>query len=160
MVEAPVNENTEDTVTVDSGGIVIEVVSPEEQVLEMHGTMVILPGREGALGVLAGHAPMIVELGLGTVEVHQGSMIREQVFIEGGYVDITGKKCTVLADDATVLSTVDVEQLNDTITTMERTLASATVDSVREGAEAKLLRARAMKRAIEGFRGATVATAA
>ena len=45
--------------------IQLVVVTPERQLLKASVDEVMLPGADGELGVLPGHAPLITELGIG-----------------------------------------------------------------------------------------------
>lgn len=66
--------------------------------------MVVIPAMEGDMGVLEGHTPMIVVLRGGMVSLYQGEHITDQWFILGGFAEITGERCTVLATEATLPS--------------------------------------------------------
>jgi len=63
--------------------------------------MVTLPAAEGELGVLPGHAPMIVLLRGGTVRTWEGGKVVQSLYVSGGFAEITGAKVTVLANAAT-----------------------------------------------------------
>jgi len=47
------------------GTMQLVIVTPERQLLSFEVSEVTLPGAEGELGVLPGHAPLITELGIG-----------------------------------------------------------------------------------------------
>ena len=79
----------------------LEIVSPEKLLLAEPVEMVTLPAAEGELGVLAGHAPMIVLLRGGTVRTWQGDKVVQSLYVSGGFADITGTKVTVMANAAT-----------------------------------------------------------
>ncbi len=84
--------------------VTVEIVSPEKKLLERAVDMVVVPGSEGDLAAMPGHAPMIVLLRGGIVSLHEGSQVTEQFFVAGGFAEITGERCTILADEATTLS--------------------------------------------------------
>ena len=52
------------------------------------------------MGVLPGHAPMIVLLQGGTITLHEGGRATSRLYVSGGFAEITAERCTVLADEA------------------------------------------------------------
>ena len=82
----------------------VEIVSPEKKLLERAVDMVVMPGSEGDIAGMPGHAPMIILLRGGVVSLHEGGRVTDQFFVAGGFAEITGERCTILADEATKLS--------------------------------------------------------
>lgn len=80
--------------------ISLEIVSPERLLLSRSADMVVIPAAEGDMGILEGHTPMIVTLQGGTISVYDGETIAEQLFVVGGFAEVTGERCTVLANEA------------------------------------------------------------
>jgi len=80
--------------------IALEIVSPERLLLSRSADMVVIPAAEGDMGVLEGHTPMIVTLQGGTIEVYEGETVAERLFVVGGFAEVTGERCTVLANEA------------------------------------------------------------
>jgi F-type H+-transporting ATPase subunit epsilon len=78
----------------------IEVVTPEKLVLDQRAEYAEIPGKDGYLGVLPGHAALLGELGAGMLTITSGGQTRE-VTISGGYVEIRDNHVRVLADKAT-----------------------------------------------------------
>ena len=78
----------------------LEIVSPEKLLLSRAVEMVVLPAYEGEMGVLPGHAPMIVLLRGGTIRIYEGGQVKEQLFVSGGFAEITPERVTVLATEA------------------------------------------------------------
>nr|WP_294529775.1 ATP synthase F1 subunit epsilon [uncultured Rhodopila sp.] len=84
----------------------LEIVSPEKLLLSRPVDMVVIPGSEGDIGVLEGHTPMIVTLRGGTIDLYEGDKIVEQLFVHGGFAEVTPERCTVLANKAVPLNEV------------------------------------------------------
>nr|WP_294556796.1 ATP synthase F1 subunit epsilon [uncultured Rhodopila sp.] len=84
----------------------LEIVSPEKLLLSRPVDMVVIPGAEGDIGVLEGHTPMIVTLRGGTIDLYEGDKIVEQLFVHGGFAEVTPERCTVLANRAVPLGEV------------------------------------------------------
>ena len=85
-----------------------ELVSPERLVLSRDVEMVVVPGSEGYFGVLPRHAPMISTLSAGVIDIYEGGQVVDRIFVAGGFAEVTETRCTVLAEEATPLSEVDV----------------------------------------------------
>ena len=125
-----------------------DLVSPERLLLSEEVDMVTLPGSEGDFGVLPGHAPVLSTLKSGVVEVKGVSDELSRLFVRGGFAEVNGDKITVLAEEATALAELNLEELDQNIRNTEEDLAAAKTDEDREKAAAslaylKLLRAAA-----------------
>jgi F-type H+-transporting ATPase subunit epsilon len=84
--------------------IALEIVSPERLLLSRSVDMVVIPAAEGDMGVLEGHTPMIVTLQGGTISLYDGDTVAEQLFVVGGFAEVTSDRCTVLANEALPVS--------------------------------------------------------
>jgi F-type H+-transporting ATPase subunit epsilon len=96
----------------------LEIVSPARLVLSRSVDMVVMPGYEGDLAAQENHAPMITLLRGGVISLYDGANVVSRLFVAGGFAEITAKRCTILADDAT-----PVEDLN--ADTARKNLAAA-----------------------------------
>src|SRR3546814_18203914 len=81
------------------GKVAFELVSPERLLLSEEVDMVVVPGEEGDFGVLVRHAPLISTLRPGVIKVHNGGSVTEQIFVAGGFAEVTPSRCTVLAEE-------------------------------------------------------------
>ena len=77
----------------------IEVVTPEKLVLDQQADFAEIPGKDGYIGVLAGHAALLGELGQGALKITVGGQTRE-ITVSGGYVEVRDNHVRVLADKA------------------------------------------------------------
>ncbi len=80
--------------------VALEIVSPEKLLLSRAVDMVVIPASEGEMGVLPGHAPMIVMLRGGTIRLYENGNVTEQLYVAGGFAEVTPERCTVLANEA------------------------------------------------------------
>lgn len=131
--------------------IELEIVSPERLLLSRPVEMVVMPGAEGDLGVLEGHAPMIVTLRGGTIVLHEGGRATDRLFVAGGFAEITPRRCTVLADEAVPVGELSRAAAEQRLTDAQTALA-AVGRSDTEAEDAALDRvqvARAMLAAAE-----------
>jgi F-type H+-transporting ATPase subunit epsilon len=80
--------------------LALEIVSPERLLLSRPVELVVIPAAEGELGVLPAHAPAIVLLRGGTIRIYENNQVIEQLYVAGGFAEITPERCTVLANEA------------------------------------------------------------
>ena len=112
-----------------------ELVSPEEKLVSAPMYMVEVPGDDGAFGVMAGHCSLVSSLRAGVVRLHEeqgGSNVRE-IFIAGGFADVTAQNCTILAEGAIDVKDLDKEGLEQDLVNFgeDLTLAVETEDKTR-----------------------------
>ncbi len=84
----------------------LELVSPEKLLLSRAVEMVTIPAEDGEMGVLPGHAPMIVALRGGVIRVRENGAETEALFIAGGFAEVSPERVTILADEATPLASL------------------------------------------------------
>jgi len=101
-----------------------ELVSPEKLLLSEAVDMVVVPGTVGNFGVLAGHSLLISTVRPGIIDVYEGNEISERIFVSGGFAEVTAERCTVLADEAVPLSSLDAASIEANQRALEGTLAN------------------------------------
>ena len=79
--------------------VLLEIVSPERLLLSREVDMVVVPGTEGDIGVLPGHAMLVTSLRGGLVTIYDGSQVTDEFFVTGGFAEVTESRCSVLADE-------------------------------------------------------------
>lgn len=124
----------------------LELVSPEQLLFSDEVEMAEIPAAEGYIGVLPGHAPMIVALKGGVIRIHKGGAVTHRLFVAGGFAEITPGRCTVLAEEAVPVADLSRDAAATRIAEAEAAYAEAAKgESVeaREAAMARLLAARA-----------------
>ena len=87
--------------------IEVEIVSPEKLLLSKTVDMAVVPSIEGDLAAMEQHAPMIVLLRGGLVTLYEGNSATDTFYVAGGFAEITGDRCTVLADEAIPPNEID-----------------------------------------------------
>jgi F-type H+-transporting ATPase subunit epsilon len=129
----------------------LEFVSPEKLLLSRPVEMATLPAIDGEMGVLPGHAPMIVALRGGVISVQEGGVTTERLFVAGGFAEVTPNRVTILADDATPVEQISRDDAAQRIAESEAALAAAQdgTPEKRDAAMARVLSARAMLEAAE-----------
>ena len=130
----------------------LEIVSPEKLLLSRPVEMVVLPGYEGEMGVLAGHSPMIVLLRGGTIRLYDNGQVKERLFVSGGFAEVTPERVTVLATEATDVAQVDKAEGEKRLAAAEADYAAADRTDVAalDAAMDRMQAARAMVEAAGG----------
>ena len=116
-------------------GLHLEFVSPESVLFSGDVDQVDLPGAEGDMGILAGHAPLVTTLRPGIVTIIRDGR-REPVVVIGGFAEVSPAGLTVLADKAVARENFDLALLASEIKDTEEDVA----DSKNEAERDKLAR--------------------
>lgn len=96
----------------------VTFVSPEYLLYADEVNQVDLPGAEGDLGVLAGHAPIITMLRPGIATMIREDA-RESFVLLGGLAQFSNGQLTILAETASSVGEFDLEALKDRIEQLE-----------------------------------------
>ena len=110
--------------------IKFELVSPERILLAMDAEQVELPGTDGDMTVLAGHAPITAALRPGTIRARSKDGIKS-VFVKSGFVEVRADSIVVLADSAFISDEVDPRQIERELEASQTALNAATDDEAR-----------------------------
>lgn len=103
--------------------IQLEVVTPDAQFFSGEVDEVVVPGEDGALGILPGHAPLISTLQTGVLSYRvQGQETR--LFCGPGFVEVLPGSVAVLADFAAHARQIDVEKARQEQAEAEKLLKS------------------------------------
>ena len=124
--------------------IELQIVTPERHVLQETVQSVEIPGKEGYLGVLPGHAPLITELGVGILAYRKGSENRFLTVING-YAEVLPDRVIVLAEISERAEEIDVGRSRAAHDRAQAELAKAGVGS-EEWQREKLALDRALVR--------------
>ena len=115
-----------------------ELVSPEKLLVSREVEMVVVPGSEGDFGVLPDHAPMISTVRPGVIEIYEGGNVTDRIFVAGGFAEVTGERCTVLADEAVAVKDIDRKASEAQLATLQNELAALVKDEERARQEARI----------------------
>ena len=104
--------------------LTLEVVTPEKKVLSESVDEVVLPGREGYLGVLPCHAPLLTSLRIGQVEYRQGGATA-RLALAWGFAEVLPDRVSILADVAERPDEIDLERAKAKKEEIERAMKEA-----------------------------------
>src|SRR6202047_2228744 len=105
------------------------IVTPERQLLRETVVEVTMPGADGCLGILPGHAPLITELGIGELTYRaKNASETGHLAIISGFAEVLSDRVTVLAETAERPEEIDVARAEEAKKRAEQRLASAASD--------------------------------
>jgi F-type H+-transporting ATPase subunit epsilon len=137
--------------------IELVIVTPQRQLLRESASEVQLPGADGYLGVLPGHAPLITELGIGELSYHDLSGKEStHMVILSGFAEVLPDRVTVLAETAEFAHEIDVARAEAARARAEKRLASGDTNIDWDRAGVALQRALIRIQVARKRRGAPV----
>ena len=100
--------------------ISFDLVSPENLIFNDEAGMIIVPGKDGDLGVLPGHSKVMSSLRPGRVMVYgEDKNLLKSFFVSGGFAEINPEKCIVLAESVEELSSLEKSLVEKEIQQLE-----------------------------------------
>lgn len=112
-----------------------ELVSPAKLLISQPVEMVVVPGSEGNFGALPQHAPMLSTVRPGVIDIYAKGAVVNRIFVAGGFAEVTETRCTVLAEEAVELSSLDRDGVQKRLQLAKEALQEA--DSALEKASAQ-----------------------
>lgn len=120
----------------------LEIVTPEKLVVRDTAEEIQIPGRNGYIGVLPGHAPLITELGSGVI-TYRSNGESHRFSMAWGFAEILPDKVTVLAETVERADEIDLARARQSLSKAEDLLKSAQTEEEFSVATAKVQRAEA-----------------
>jgi F-type H+-transporting ATPase subunit epsilon len=101
----------------------VSVVTPDGAAFEGDAEMLIVPGADGEIGVLARHAPLIATLKAGSTRVHPGEGAQVLEFATGpGFFQVLQDRAIALVDDAVNANEIDDDRAREQLDGARREL--------------------------------------
>jgi F-type H+-transporting ATPase subunit epsilon len=132
--------------------IAFEVVTPGRRVLAEDVDEVVLPSREGYMGVLSGHAPLLAMLDAGEVSFRVGSQ-QQYLSVSGGFAEVLRDAVSIMAATCEKSDEIDAERAERSRARAEAELKGQPSQDQFALAEARLKRALTRIRVHERSRG-------
>jgi F-type H+-transporting ATPase subunit epsilon len=117
-----------------------EIVTPEKLVVRDRAEEMQIPGKNGYLGILPGHAPLITELRIGEIS-YRGQGYTHHLAVAWGFAEVLPDKVTVLAETAERGEEIDVKRAEEARQRAEQHLKSGDPNTDYPRAEVALQRA-------------------
>ncbi len=102
-----------------------EIVSQNKVVFQDEVDMVVLPGKDGQMGILPHHAPVLTLMDYGVITVR--TKAGDQHFtVAGGIAEVQPDQVTILADSAENVEEIDIDRAMQARKRAEESLKQAT----------------------------------
>jgi F-type H+-transporting ATPase subunit epsilon len=118
----------------------LEIVTPDKMVVRDVAEEMQIPGKDGYLGILPGHAPLITELAVGEIAYRNGNRTHH-LALAWGFAEVLPDKVTILAETAERPEEIDVNRAQEDKRRAEELLKSGNTEEEFTLAEGKLKRA-------------------
>jgi F-type H+-transporting ATPase subunit epsilon len=105
----------------------LEIATPERQLVREQVTAVQLPGKDGYLGILPGHAALLGQLGAGALSYTAAGRER-YLAVDGGFVEVLDNHVRVLADRAEKAEDIDLPRARADLQKAQSDLANTAAD--------------------------------
>src|SRR5215475_12019699 len=103
--------------------IQLVIVTPERQILKETVSEVTLPGADGYLGVLPGHAPLITEIGIGELTYRTTGGQAGLLAVIRGFAEVLPDRVSVLAETAELAGEIDLQRAQAALKRAEERIA-------------------------------------
>ncbi|PYV54952.1 MAG: F0F1 ATP synthase subunit epsilon [Acidobacteria bacterium] len=120
----------------------LEIVTPEKMVVRDSAEELQIPGRNGYVGILPHHAPLITELGAGEISYRSDGQTH-RFSVAWGFAEVLPDRVTVLAETVERAGEINVSRAQDDLRQAEESLKSANTEEASAAANAKMSRAQA-----------------
>ena len=120
--------------------IILNIVTPEKQLVAEEVDQVNAPGSEGDLGILYDHAPLLTNLRSGQLSYEKDGETVALV-VSGGYLEVTDNRFTVLAETGEFLHEIDRERAERAYADAEKLLLTDLSEEEFIETQKKLFRA-------------------
>jgi F-type H+-transporting ATPase subunit epsilon len=120
---------------------ILDIVTLQKTVFSDLIRSVNAPGTEGYFSILAGHAPFVSSLGVGTIKVTRPNGSTLTLATSGGFLMTDGRKVILLADTAERPEEIDTDRALAARERAEKRLAERSANTDIDRARGALLRA-------------------
>ena len=129
-----------------------ELVSPEEKLVSEQAYMVVVPGDEGDFAAMPGTASTLSSLKPGVVSIFKDKDEESplKVFISGGFADVTGDQCTILAETADNVADFNKNEIEQTIRNLQEDISLAKDERQKLQVQENLAIAKSKLEAVTG----------
>ena len=104
----------------------VHLVTPEREVWGGPAQMVIARGTEGTVGILSGHAPLLIRLAIGALRIQDEAGEWRVAVVDGGFMHVTNEedrtRVDVLATGAELDSEIDRQAAQARVTELQARL--------------------------------------
>jgi F-type H+-transporting ATPase subunit epsilon len=138
--------------------IQLVIVTPVRQLLSESVVEAQLPGADGYLGILPGHAPLITELGIGELTYRTAGGQSGLLAVIRGFAEVLPDRISVLAEMAERAEEIDVKRAQEALKRAQELIAKGGDNVDWDRASAALQRALVRIQVVSKHQGINIAT--
>jgi F-type H+-transporting ATPase subunit epsilon len=138
--------------------IQLVIVTPVRQLLSQSVVEAQLPGADGYLGILPGHAPLITELGIGELTYRTASGQSGLLAVIRGFAEVLPDRISVLAELAERAEEIDLKRAQEALKRAQELIAKGGENVDWDRASAALQRALVRIQVVSKHQGINIAT--
>jgi F-type H+-transporting ATPase subunit epsilon len=142
-----------------SDAIQLVIVTPERQILKESVSEVTMPGADGYLGVLPGHAPLITELGVGELTYRTSGGQNGLLAVIRGFAEVLPDRVSVLAETAEFAEDIDLARAQGALKRAQERIARGGENMDWDRATLSLQRALVRISVVSKHQGINIASA-
>jgi F-type H+-transporting ATPase subunit epsilon len=142
-----------------SDAIQLVIVTPERQILKESVSEVTMPGTDGYLGVLPGHAPLITELGVGELTYRTSGGQNGLLAVIRGFAEVLPDRVSVLAETAEFAEDIDLARAQGALKRAQERIARGGENMDWDRATLSLQRALVRISVVSKHQGINIASA-
>ncbi len=105
--------------------LTLQIVTPEREAYSQKVDSVVLPTRQGEIGILPGHIPLLTMLEAGELQVSLGGGKIEYLAVDKGFAEIQGDHVTVMTEAAIDIQHIDMSEVEEAQRRAEAALREA-----------------------------------
>jgi F-type H+-transporting ATPase subunit epsilon len=91
----------------------VHVVTPDREVWSGTVELLVARGVEGMVGIMSGHAPLLIQLAIGPLRMQEEGGRWEEAVVDGGFLHVSSEggttRADVLADNAELAGEIDLD---------------------------------------------------
>ena len=122
------------------------VATPEGLAFDETVTSAVLPAHDGEVGILTDRAPVLVQVGAGTLKLSLTAGRTVELFVAGGVAQMVDNVLTVLTDEATAPEKLDVAAARATLADDQQSAGPVVGDAAMTQRRRRVDRAKAVLR--------------
>ena len=105
----------------------VEIVTPERRLVSETTSAILIPGKDGYITVLPGHAPLITELAVGEIAYRNSGELR-RLAVAWGFAEVLPDRVVIIAETAAHAAEIDVTKARREKAEAEEKLRAAGTD--------------------------------
>ncbi|KRM57999.1 F0F1 ATP synthase subunit epsilon [Secundilactobacillus malefermentans] len=90
--------------------LTVSIVTPDGKVYDDQATMIVVKTKAGELGIMPNHVPLIASLAVDEARVDRGDGNKDEIAINGGFIEFSENVATIVADSAEKQGDIDVSR--------------------------------------------------